>query len=82
MRPLEGSYILSPPPEEPWASTEDLTSDLPKSVQLRLCGIPLTVPAVDRQGWGAYLVPPTEGVPASTHPGLGQGAELRALLVT
>lgn len=55
MRHLEATHILSCCLKSP--GTEGLTSDLPKSVQLCLCSIPFTVPAVDKKGWGAYLVP-------------------------
>ena len=74
MRHCEANHILSPLPEEPWTSAGGLTSDLPKSVRPLLSCIPLAVPAVDGQGWGAYLVPLPEGAPESVHPGLGLGA--------
>lgn len=35
--------------------------------------MPWAVPAADRHGWGAYLVPLPEGAPETAHPGLGQG---------
>lgn len=47
-----------------------------------LPGVPLGVPVMDGQGWGAYLVPLMEGAPGSTHSGLGHGAEQRAAVVT
>lgn len=77
MRLLEASHILSSLPKERWAGTEGLTSDLPKPVHLRLHRIPLTVPAVDRQGWGAYLVPPNRGSPWKypARPGTRSGTE-------
>ena len=34
--------------------------------------MPSAVPAVDRHGWGAYLLPFPEGAPETAHPGLGQ----------